>query len=211
MPASRAIIFSAAVALTHLAARLRRQTSASADRQSQFRETIAPFVTQFCGDCHSGSKAEKGLRLTDFQSAQSLVDNRTHLEKSASKNCALAPCRQRTPAAVHRTVRCHRSASRRSSGRSRPKIAPHDPGHVTIRRLNRAEYNNTIRDLLGIDFHPADDFPADDVGYGFDNNGDVLSLPPLLLEKYLAAAEKAVSLALEHDPAKPRRDHTVAS
>ena len=50
-----------------------------------------------------------------------------------------------------------------------------DPGRVTIRRLNRAEYNNTIRDLIGIDFHPADDFPSDDVGYGFDNIGDVLS------------------------------------
>ena len=45
---------------------------------------------------------------------------------------------------------------------------------MTIRRLNRAEYNNTIRDLVGIDFHPADDFPSDDVGYGFDNIGDVL-------------------------------------
>ena len=64
-----------------------------------------------------------------------------------------------------------------------------DPGRVTIRRLNRAEYNNTIRDLIGIDFHPADDFPSDDVGYGFDNIGDVLSMPPILLEKYLAAAE----------------------
>ena len=64
------------------------------------------------------------------------------------------------------------------------------PGRVTIRRLNRAEYNNTIRDLFGVDFKPADDFPSDDVGYGFDNIGDVLSLPPLLLEKYLAAAEK---------------------
>ena len=64
-----------------------------------------------------------------------------------------------------------------------------DPGRVTIRRLNRAEYNNTIRDLIGIDFHPADDFPSDDVGYGFDNIGDVLSMPPILMEKYLAAAE----------------------
>ena len=64
-----------------------------------------------------------------------------------------------------------------------------DPGRVTIRRLNRAEYNNTIRDLVGIDFRPADDFPSDDVGYGFDNIGDVLSMPPILMEKYLAAAE----------------------
>ncbi len=65
-----------------------------------------------------------------------------------------------------------------------------DPGRVTIRRLNRLEYNNTIRDLFGIDFRPADDFPSDDVGEGFDNIGDVLSLPPLLLEKYLTAAEQ---------------------
>ena len=64
-----------------------------------------------------------------------------------------------------------------------------DPGRVTIRRLNRAEYNNTIRDLVGVDFKPAEDFPSDDVGYGFDNIGDVLSLSPVLMERYLAAAE----------------------
>ncbi len=68
-----------------------------------------------------------------------------------------------------------------------------DPGRVTIRRLNRAEYDNTVRDLVGVEFKPAADFPSDDVGYGFDNIGDVLSLPPILLEKYLAAAEKIAS------------------
>ena len=71
-----------------------------------------------------------------------------------------------------------------------------DPGRVTMRRLNRVEYNNTIRDLIGLDFHPSDDFPADDVGYGFDNNGDVLSLPPLLMEKYLSAAQKIADAAI---------------
>lgn len=71
-----------------------------------------------------------------------------------------------------------------------------DPGRVTIRRLNRAEYNNTIRDLVGIDFQPADDFPSDDVGYGFDNIGDVLTLPPILMEKYLAAAESIAKRAI---------------
>src|SRR5207253_3045015 len=60
--------------------------------------------------------------------------------------------------------------------------APIDPGRVTARRLNRAEYNNTIRDLTGVDLRPADDFPQDDSGYGFDNIGDVLSLSPGLLE-----------------------------
>jgi hypothetical protein len=61
---------------------------------------------------------------------------------------------------------------------------------VTIRRLNRAEYNNTVRDLLGVNFRPADDFPSDDVGYGFDNIGDVLTVSPGLLERYLLAAGK---------------------
>ena len=67
---------------------------------------------------------------------------------------------------------------------------------MTIRRLNRIEYNNTIRDLVGIDFRPADDFPSDDVGYGFDNIGDVLTIPPILMEKYLAAAESIAEHAI---------------
>ena len=71
---------------------------------------------------------------------------------------------------------------------------------MTMRRLNRVEYNNTIRDLIGLDFHPSDDFPADDVGYGFDNNGDVLSLPPLLMEKYLHAAQTIAEAAIVTRP-----------
>lgn len=64
------------------------------------------------------------------------------------------------------------------------------PGRVTMRRLNRTEYNNTVRDLTGLDLKLANDFPSDDVGNGFDNIGDVLSLPPILMEKYLAAAKQ---------------------
>src|SRR5262249_52867680 len=75
---------------------------------------------------------------------------------------------------------------------------------VTLRRLNRTEYNNTIRDLVGVDFQPAADFPPDDVGYGFDNIGDVLSLSPLLMDKYLAAAETILERAIVSvDPPKP--------
>jgi hypothetical protein len=78
---------------------------------------------------------------------------------------------------------------------------PRDPGRVTIRRLNRNEYNNTVRDLLGVsDFKPAADFPADDSGYGFDHIGDVLSMSPLLVEKYLAAAEQVLDRALDPEP-----------
>jgi hypothetical protein len=73
-----------------------------------------------------------------------------------------------------------------------------DPGRVTIRRLNRADYNNTIRDLLSDDSRPADDFPADDFGYGFDDIGDVLSLSPLLFEKYELAGQSLIDRALSH-------------
>jgi hypothetical protein len=75
-----------------------------------------------------------------------------------------------------------------------------DPGRVTLRRLNRVEYRNTIRDLMGVEFDATNEFPADDSGYGFDNIGDVLTVSPLLLEKYLGAAEQIVGKALPTNP-----------
>ncbi|MDA1193634.1 MAG: DUF1592 domain-containing protein [Planctomycetota bacterium] len=71
-----------------------------------------------------------------------------------------------------------------------------DPGRVTMRRLSRYEYRNTVRDLTGVDYDPNVRFPADDVGYGFDHIGDVLTLPPVLLEKYMEAAEEITAQAL---------------
>ncbi len=82
-----------------------------------------------------------------------------------------------------------------------------DPGRVTLHRLNKAEYNNTVRDLLGTELRPADDFPADDHGYGFDNNADVLSLSPFQVELYDRAAEDLVSEALA--PARTSPDVTT--
>jgi hypothetical protein len=76
------------------------------------------------------------------------------------------------------------------------RTTPADPGHLTAHRLNRVEYNNTIRDLLAVKFKPAADFPADDSGFGFDNIGDALSVSPVLMENYLAAAKKIVTEAI---------------
>ncbi len=75
-----------------------------------------------------------------------------------------------------------------------------DPGRTTIIRLNREQYNNTMRDLLGIDVRPADNFPADDSGYGFDNIGDVLTIPPILMERYLMGADKVLDEAIVTGP-----------
>ena len=79
-----------------------------------------------------------------------------------------------------------------------------DPGRVVIRRLNREEYKNTVQDLFGITFNPAENFPDDDSGYGFDHIGSVLTVFPLLFERYLAAAEQ-VAAAVIPDPAPPPR------
>lgn len=80
---------------------------------------------------------------------------------------------------------------------------PIDPGRVTLHRLNRAEYNNTVRDLLHDTSRPADAFPMDDRGYGFDNVADVLTVSPLLIEKYETAAESLAQAALGVRPVPP--------
>jgi hypothetical protein len=80
-----------------------------------------------------------------------------------------------------------------------------DPGRVTVRRLNRSEYRNTVRDLVGVSFDPTIDFPQDDTGYGFDNIGDVLTLPPMLMEKYFAVTEKILDPAIPTDKVEARQ------
>jgi mono/diheme cytochrome c family protein len=79
-----------------------------------------------------------------------------------------------------------------------------DPWHVTTRRLNRDEYRRTIDDLLGVATRPSDGFPLDDTGYGFDNIGDVLSVSPLLMEKYMEAAREISKAAIYGAPAPAR-------
>ncbi len=94
-----------------------------------------------------------------------------------------------------------------NSARTRERLTPAaSAARAAVRRLNRAEYNNTVRDLLGVTFQPADDFPADVPGHGFDNVGGVLSVSPALAEKYLAAAEKVARTALFGvEPMQPSR------
>src|SRR5205085_4170003 len=81
---------------------------------------------------------------------------------------------------------------------------PMDPGRVTAHRLNRNEYTNTIRDLLGVRFRAEKYFPTDDSGDGFDNIGDVLTVSPVLMERYLASAERIAAWAVSTEiPPKP--------
>src|SRR3954470_9563722 len=79
-----------------------------------------------------------------------------------------------------------------------------DPGRVTARRLNRSEYSNTIRDLLAVDFRADKSFPTDDSGEGFDNIGDILTVSPLLMDKYLSAARAIAARAIGANPLPPK-------
>jgi hypothetical protein len=167
-----------------------------------FREALSPFIQKHCLDCHGGEKPKAGI------SFEKLPDGMEVLAEARKWEKALAMLRARKMPPRSRPapppMELEAAAARIDAQLSLVDCSgPPDPGRPTLRRLNRAEYNNTIRDLLAIDFQPADDFPSDDVGYGFDNIGDVLSLPPLLLEKYLLAAEKVVERALVVDPVPP--------
>jgi hypothetical protein len=180
-----------------------------------FNRRMGTFLGKYCVECHSGPAPDGKLDLTEFRpgiAVQTLVQTdaktRKHVVQSWKTISGKLHSGEMPPPDAPQPPQSEREFLAQWIDTQLAKVftsGPRDPGRVTIRRLNRAEYNNTIRDLVGVDFQPADDFPADDVGYGFDNIGDVLSMPPLLLEKYLAAAEKIARQAIEAEsPPEPK-------
>ena len=134
-------------------------------------------------------------------SAASLVEQRATWEKVLQRLRAgdMPPAPVARPAQLPAMVAYIERAFERADASTRP-----DPGRMTAHRLNRNEYTNTIRDLLGVRFRAEKYFPADDSGDGFDNMADLLTVSPLLMERYLAAAERIASWAISTDiPAKP--------
>jgi hypothetical protein len=157
--------------------------------------TLKPFLKTHCFDCHSGSEPEGGVGLDQYDSTASITDDR----KTWEKVLHMVRSRQMPPEDMTRPKESEFQSVTEWLEDTLFAVdcsGPVDPGRVTIRRLNRAEYANTIRDLLGVRYEAAADFPGDDVGYGFDNIGDVLSLPPILMEKYLAAAAEIADRAI---------------
>jgi hypothetical protein len=156
---------------------------------------ISPFLTRYCVGCHGGKKPKADLNLTAFSDEAAVVRSRKLWGRVKEYVEAGDMPPEDKPQPSQEEIDRFTAWIDATLAKVDCNVAS-DPGRVTIRRLNRAEYNNTIRDLLGVDYHPADDFPSDDVGNGFDNIGDVLTLPPILLEKYLDAAEKIVEQAI---------------
>ena len=164
-----------------------------AQSEVAYRNQVQPLLARYCYSCHSDQAKTGNLSLEALRNYPAAAAQPKTWERVVDKVITgmMPPPGLPAPSAEERQAIAAWAASLPgvSGGKG-------EPGRVTARRLNRAEYNNTIRDLLGVALRPADDFPVDDSGYGFDNIGDVLSLSPMLMEKYLSAARKIASLAV---------------
>src|SRR5262245_43435938 len=166
-------------------------TPPATDWQS-FQKTVQPFFAKHCFDCHT-DKPRGDVRLDQFTDEKALARSLPTLEKvlDVLDKHAMPPNKRTQPGAdelkpVLAWLEGFVERTQRETNSDR----------VLLRRLNRAEYNNTVRDLLGVDFQPADDFPQDTPGHGFDNIAGTLSISPVLMEKYLAAAEMVARTAV---------------
>jgi hypothetical protein len=178
------------------------EPSAKANAPSYERDVL-PILKSRCGACHGSDEPEGGLSFDRYRESSRIQTDFAIWEKVLR----MIQQRQMPPEdapqlggeELQRLVAgIELELSRFDCGGQK------HPGRVTIRRLNRSEFNNTVRDLVGIDFRPGNDFPSDDVGHGFDNIADVLSLPPILMEKYLAAAGQVVDKAFADAAARRR-------
>ena len=179
--------------------------SAFAQAMPDFAKTGLPFLEKHCLECHSKSDAKAELQLDSFQSSNSIVKQRKTWENVlrmvSSGEMPPEDQTRPTPIETESFAQLVRDIFLQFDRNAKP-----DPGRVTMRRLNRVEYRNTIRDLIGVDFDPTEDFPSDDIGHGFDNIGDVLTLSPVLMERYLAASAGIVQRAiLPEPPPVPKR------
>ncbi len=159
-----------------------------------FQKTVQPFFAKHCLTCHA-EKKRGDVRLDRFPDEAALAKGITTIEKTVDvlRTHAMPPKKRPQPRDDEvEPVLAWLDGYLARMDRQTPAVAR----GTRIRRLNRAEYNNTVRDLLGVSFQPADDFPPDIPGHGFDTISGTLTVSPVLVEKYLSAAEKIARTAV---------------
>jgi hypothetical protein len=180
---------------------------ANDEQPPDFHQQIEPILVEYCYGCHGAGEKKGQVAFDEFKSDDELLHNPDlwwRVLRNVRSNI-MPPAGEARPSAEEKSLLA-RWIKYKAMG-----IDPQDPdpGRITLRRLNRTEYRNTIHDLMGFDYKTNEEFPADDTGYGFDDIGDVLTVSPLLLEKYLKAAETIVDAAVPTDP-KSIDEHTIA-
>jgi hypothetical protein len=184
----------------------RAAADADADPVTIYQKEIVPLLEFYCFSCHAEGDSKGEFSMDEFKDLPTHLKDRKHWlpvwHNLRSQVMPPSDEDQPTPAEVSKLL-----------GWIEKQVfqldpANPDPGRVIIRRLNRTEYQNAVYDLLGVEFNTQEAFPPDDTGYGFDNIGSVLSMSPLLMEKYMAAADQVVALALPDGAAAqvPRMD-----
>ncbi|MFT5522640.1 MAG: mono/diheme cytochrome c family protein [Pirellulaceae bacterium] len=187
-----AVLF--ACALTSLAA-----TSTTAAERNSLPHYVDAFLERYCIQCHGPSRqeaefrvdvlAQTGVRASEYQHWIGIRDRLVRGD--------MPPANEPRPAARVFSDVAGWISSELSS------LAPRSDANVrqiVVRRLNRDQYNNTVRDLLGTDIQPADNFPADTPAFGFSNNGGALNVTPLHFENYLAAASRLIDRVVQTQP-----------
>lgn len=162
--------------------------------QERFGRDIEPILIEYCHDCHGDGSSKGKVSLDDYLNHHQRVADKDlwHRVLKHLQADLMPPIDKPQPSDQEISVV---TSWIKQEVFDQQANDPH-PGRVTMRRLNRNEYQQTIRDLMGIEFKAYEEFPADDTGYGFDHIGDVLTVSPLLMEKYMAAAEMIVEAAV---------------
>ncbi len=159
-----------------------------------YKSEIVPLLETYCFSCHGEGVAKGKFSMDEFKDLSTHLSDREHWMHiwRNVRSQVMPPFDEDQPTPDER----RKLMTWIEKEVFKLDAANPDPGRVTIRRLNRTEYQNAVFDLLGVEYDTKEVFPADDTGYGFDNIGDVLSISPLLMEKYITAAEEVVALAL---------------
>ena len=161
---------------------------------AEFHQTIEPILRANCYECHGDGKSEAGIAFDKLTTEDQILKNPgLWLKVIKNTRAGLMPADGNPRLSAKDQATLDHWIKFAAFGVDQQNF---DPGRVTAHRLNRIEYRNTIRDLLGVSFDTDAAFPSDDIGYGFDNIADVLNVSPLLLEKYLAAAQTVVGQAV---------------
>jgi len=173
--------------------------SAAPQAPSQAADQTA-LVAKYCAGCHNNKVKTAGLSLEslDLSKPGNDADVWEKVLRKVSAN-QMPPMNLPHPDdATRKAFTAYLQTELDRAAATHP-----NPGHPTIHRLNRAEYSNAIRDLLALDVQPGSNLPPDDSGYGFDNIGDVLSLSPVLIEKYMSVGRMVARLAVGDTDLKP--------
>lgn len=159
-----------------------------------YQKLVAPFLKTYCQDCHAGAKPEGDFSIElarlSYQFAEASTRGQWREVVNVLNSHEMPPEKERQPPAAEVAAVVDWITQQAVQA----ELALREQ-QVVLRRLNRAEYRNTIRDLIGIDFDVSG-FPQDPPARGFDNNGSALTMSPLHIELYLNAAQQILDRAL---------------